>query len=42
MSREATNKLLEAIEDGFLDKDLVIMSCVKYMSEDKVADMCHC
>ena len=41
MSREATNKLLEAIEDGILDKDLVIMSCVKYMSEDEVADMCH-
>jgi hypothetical protein len=40
-SRQATNKLLEAIEEGLLDKDTVIMACVKYMSEDDVADMCH-
>ena len=39
MTREATNKLLEMIEDGILDKDTVIMACVKYMSEDDVADM---
>lgn len=39
--REATNKLLELIEDGILDRDTVIMACVKYMSEDDVADMCH-
>ncbi len=41
-SRQATNRLLEAIEDGLLDRDTVIMACVKYMSEDDVADMCHC
>lgn len=29
------------IEEGILDRDLVIMACVKYMSEDDVADMCH-
>jgi hypothetical protein len=29
------------IEDGLLDRDMVIMACVKYMSEDDVADMCH-
>lgn len=39
--RQATNKLLEMIEEGLLDKDNVIMACVKYMSEDDVADMCH-
>lgn len=39
--REATNRLLEAIESGLLDRDVVIMACVKYMSEDDVADMCH-
>jgi len=39
MSREYTNKLLELIEDGILDKDSVIMACVKYMSEDEVRDM---
>ena len=41
MSRESTEKLLEAIEEGLLDKDTVIMACVKYMSEDDVVDMCH-
>lgn len=39
--REATNRLLELIEEGILDRDNVIMACVKYMSEDDVADMCH-
>ena len=38
-SREFTNKILEAIEEGMLDKDMVIMSCLKYMSEDRVKDM---
>lgn len=42
MTREATNKLLEMVEQGLLDKDTVIMACVKYMSEDDVADMMHC
>lgn len=41
MTRQATNKLLEMIEDGLLDRDLVIMACVNYMSEDEVAYMCH-
>ena len=41
MTREATCKLLEMVEEGVLDRDGVIMACVKYMSEDDVADMCH-
>ena len=41
MTREITNRLLEAIEEGLLDRDTVIMACVKYMSEDDVRDMCH-
>jgi hypothetical protein len=41
MTRQATNRLLEMIEEGLLDRDTVIMACVKYMSEDDVADMCH-
>jgi len=40
-TRQATNRLLEMIDDGLLDRDTVIMACVKYMSEDDVADMCH-
>ena len=39
MSREYTNKLLELVEDGLLDRDTVIMACVKYMSESDVQDM---
>lgn len=41
MARKYTNQLLEMIEEGLLDKDTVIMACVKYMSEDDVADMMH-
>ena len=37
--REYTNKLLEMVEEGLLDKDIVIMACVKYMSEDDVKGM---
>ena len=41
LARANTNQLLEAIEEGLLDKDQVIMACVKYMSEADVADMCR-
>ena len=39
--REATNRILELVEEGMLDRDAVIMACLKYMSEDDVADMAH-
>ena len=39
--RQATNRVLEMVEEGVLDKDTVIMACLKYMSEDDVADMAH-
>lgn len=38
-SRAATNKILEMVEEGILDKDIVIMACLTYMSESDVADM---
>ena len=38
-SREYTNKILDAIEAEMLDKDMVIMACLKYMSEQQVKDM---
>lgn len=41
MTREATNKLLEMIEESLLDRDTVILACVGFMSEDDVSDMCH-
>ncbi len=37
--RKVTNQILEMVEDGVLDKDTVIMACLKYMSEDEVANM---
>ncbi len=39
--REATNRVLELVEEGLLDRDTVILACLKYMSEDDVADMAH-
>jgi hypothetical protein len=39
MTREFTNRILEEIDEGILDKDTVIMACLKYMSEDEVRDM---
>ena len=39
-TREYTNKVLKAVEEGLLDKDMVIMACLKYMSEKDVEDMC--
>ena len=38
-TRQATERVLELVEDGLLDRDTVIMACLKYMSEDDVADM---
>ncbi len=40
-TRQATDKLLELIEDGCVDRDYVIIACLKYMSEAEVADMMH-
>ena len=41
MCREATNKLLERVEEGLLDPVEVVRMCVKWMSEDDVAAMCE-
>ena len=38
-ARQYTDKLLEMVENGLLDKDQVILACVKFMSEDDVAEM---
>jgi hypothetical protein len=42
MTREVTNKLLDMIDEGLVDRDTVIQACLMYMSADEVADMCHC
>ena len=37
--RDATNKILEMVEEGILDPTAVLKSCLVYMSEYDVADM---
>lgn len=37
--RQATNRVLELIEEGGLDRHTVILACFKYMSEYDVQDM---
>ena len=39
MSRKYTNRLLEMVDEGLLDARQALLMCVKYMSEDEVADM---
>lgn len=39
MSRQATNKILEMIDEHLLDPKDVAMWCLKWMSEDQVKDM---
>jgi len=41
MTREATNQILELIDEGVLQAETVVMAALKYMSEDEVADMMH-
>jgi len=41
-TRKITNKLLEMIEEGILDPQHLAEACLKYMSEDDVADMARC
>ena len=41
MARAYTNKLLEMLDEGILDKDNVILACVQWMSEEEVHDMMH-
>ena len=38
-TRQQTDALLDMIEQGLLSADHVVSMCVKYMSEDEVADM---
>ena len=40
MEREATNKLLEMIDNYAIDPRQVVLMCLKWMSEDDVKEMC--
>ena len=37
--RQATNKILEMIDEQLLDPKAVVMMCLKWMSEDSAAEM---
>jgi hypothetical protein len=37
--REATNQILDMVEQGILCKDIVLKACLNYMTEDEVKDM---
>lgn len=39
-TREATNKVLEMIDEGSLNAKDVALMCLKWMSEDDVKEMC--
>lgn len=39
MARKVTNKLYELIDEGVLTHELVMDSCLRYMSEAEVEDM---
>lgn len=34
-------KVLEMVEEGLIDKDLLILMCLKFMSWDDVYEMCE-
>lgn len=42
MAREATNRILEMVEEGVLDRDTVIRNLLGWMSEDEVRDFAEC
>jgi len=42
MTREYTNKLYEMLEDGLIDKDVLINAFCSYMSEDDIKDLMEC
>jgi hypothetical protein len=39
VSREATKKLIENIEEGLFTYEQVALACLRYMSEQDVKDM---
>jgi hypothetical protein len=41
MTREYTAKLLQMIDDGMLDKNMVISAFAQYLSEDEVREMMY-
>jgi len=40
-TRKMTKKVIEAIDEGILDPNTIVLACLNYMSEDEVTDMCR-
>ena len=36
-----TDKLLQMVEDQLLSKDYLILSCLKYMDDNQLMEMCE-
>ena len=36
-----TDKLLEMVEEELLNKDYLLMSCLKYMNDEQLQEMCN-
>lgn len=39
--RENTNKLLEMIDEGLLDKDTILQAALEWLSDAEVEEMCR-
>ena len=39
--RKRTSELLELMDNGFITAEEIVIMCLKYLSEDDVADMMH-
>lgn len=37
--RKVTNQLIDLVDEGLLDWEIIARACLSYMSEDHVADM---
>ena len=39
--RKVTNQLIDLVDEGLLDWEIIARACLSYMSEDHVADMAN-
>ena len=41
MYESISEKILRLVEDGLIDKDALILSCVKYLNSEQLKEMCE-
>ena len=39
-NRDGRDRLIEATQDGYLDAQMVVEMCAKWMTSDEIYDMC--